>query len=49
MELVDLLHVPEDDELLVDNAWRDLLHAAGHFPQVGLAAKEAKGLKTKST
>ena len=48
MELVDLLHVPEDDELLVDNAWRDL-HAAGHFPQVGLAAKEAKGLKTKST
>lgn len=47
MELVDLLHVPEDDELLVDDAWRDLLHPAGHFPQVGLDGKEAKGLKKK--
>lgn len=37
MELVDLLHVPEDDELLVHDAGRDLLYSAGHFPQVGLA------------
>lgn len=47
MELVDFLHVPEDDELPVDDAWRDLLHSAGHFPQVGLARKEAKGFKKK--
>lgn len=36
MELVDFLHVPEDDELFVHDAGGDLLHPAGHFPQVGL-------------
>lgn len=36
MELVDFLHVPEDDKLFVDNARWNLLHPAGHFPQVGL-------------
>lgn len=40
VELVDLLHVPEDDELLVDDASWDLLHAAGHLPQVGLAGRD---------
>lgn len=48
MELVDLLHVPEDDELLVDDAGRDLLHSAGHFPQVGLDGEEAQGLKRQT-
>lgn len=43
VELVDFLHVPEDDELFVDDARGDLLHPAGHFPQVGLPKKEAKG------
>lgn len=36
VEVVDLLHVAEDDVLLVSDAWRNLLHAAGHLPQVGL-------------
>lgn len=36
VELVDLQHVSEDHELLVHDAGRDLLHAAGHLPQVGL-------------
>lgn len=36
MELIDLQHVSEDHELLVHDAGWDLLHAAGHFPQVGL-------------
>lgn len=36
VELVKVLHVPEDDVLLVDDPWRNLLHSAGHFPQVGL-------------
>lgn len=40
MEVVDLLHVAEDDVLLVGDAWRNLLHAAGHLPQVGLTGRE---------
>lgn len=48
VELVDFLHVPEDDELFVDDARGDLLHPAGHFPQVGLPKKEAKGFKKKN-
>lgn len=44
VELVDFLHVPKDDEFFVDDAWGDLLHPAGHFPQVGLPKKEAKEL-----
>lgn len=47
VELVDFLHVPEDDELFVDDARGDLLHPTGHFPQVGLPKKEAKGFKKK--
>lgn len=49
MELVDFLHVPEDDELFVDDAWGNLLHPTGHFPQVGLPKKEAKGFKKKKS
>lgn len=47
MELIDLLHVSEDNELLVDNARWDLLHTAGHLPQVGLARRE-QGDQTKN-
>lgn len=47
MKLIDLLHVPEDDELFVHNAWGDLLHAAGHFPQVGLARTETERVGQK--
>ena len=36
MELVEVLHVPKDDVFLVDNTRRNLLHATGHLPQVGL-------------
>lgn len=36
VELVEILHVPKDDVLLVDDPRRDLLHATGHFPQVRL-------------
>ena len=36
VELVEVLHVAEDDVLLVDDPWGDLLHAAGHLPQVRL-------------
>lgn len=36
MELIEVLHVPEDDVLLVDNARRNLLHTASHLPQVRL-------------
>lgn len=47
MKLVDFLHVPEDDELFVYNARGDLLHAAGHFPQVGLAGRETERVGQK--
>lgn len=36
VEVTDLLHVAEDDMLLVGDACRNLLHTAGHLPQVGL-------------
>lgn len=36
MELVEVLHVPKDDVLLVDYSCRNLLHTAGHLPQVRL-------------
>lgn len=36
VELEEVLHVSEDDVLLVDDARRDLLHAAGHLPQIRL-------------
>lgn len=36
VELVEVLHVPKDDVLLVDNSSGNLLHAAGHLPQVRL-------------
>lgn len=44
MKLIDFLHVPEDDELSVHDAGWDLLHPAGHLPQVRLAGREGKGL-----
>lgn len=36
MKVIDVLHVAEDDVLLVGDAWRNLLHPVGHLPQVGL-------------
>lgn len=36
MEVIDVLHVAEDDVLLACDAWRNLLHTVGHLPQVGL-------------
>lgn len=36
VEFVKVLHVPEDDVLLVDDSRRNLLNSTGHFPQVGL-------------
>lgn len=36
VEFIKVLHVSEDDVLLVDDSWRNLLDSAGHFPQVGL-------------
>lgn len=44
MKLIDFLHVPEDNKLSVYDAGRDLLHPAGHFPQVRLVRREAEGL-----
>lgn len=32
----EVLHVPKDDVLLVDDSWRNLLDPTGHLPQVGL-------------
>ena len=40
VELKEVLHVPEDDVLLVDDPWRDLLHSTGHLPQIGLGGDE---------
>lgn len=42
MELIDFLHVSEDNEFFVYNARWDLLYATGHFPQVGLPRKETQ-------
>lgn len=36
MKLIQVLHVPKNDVFLVDNARRNLLNAAGHFPQISL-------------
>ncbi len=36
VEFIEILHVSEDDVLLVDDSWRNLLNTAGHLPQVGL-------------
>lgn len=36
VEVVDVLHVAEDDVFLVGDACRNLLHAVGHLPQVVL-------------
>lgn len=36
MKIVDLLDVAKDDVLFIKDPRGDLLHAAGHFPQVGL-------------
>lgn len=36
VEVVDVLHVAEDDVLLAGDACRNLLHAVGHLPQVRL-------------
>ena len=36
VELKEVLHVPEDYVLLVDDPRRDLLHSTGHLPQIGL-------------
>lgn len=36
VKVIDVLHVAEDDVLLVGDAWRNLLHSVGHLPQVGL-------------
>lgn len=36
VEVVDVLHVAEDDVLLAGDARRNLLHTVGHLPQVRL-------------
>lgn len=36
VELIEVLHVTKNDMLFVDYPWRDLLHATGHLPQIGL-------------
>lgn len=36
VELVEILHVAEDDVFFVDDSRRDFLHAAAHLPQVRL-------------
>lgn len=36
VKIVDLLDVAKDDMLFIKDPRGDLLHAAGHFPQVGL-------------
>lgn len=45
VEFVEVLHVSEDDVLLVDDSWRNLLHSAGHLPQVGLPRDNKKDEK----
>lgn len=36
VELVDVLHVAKDDVLFVDDPWWNLLHTAGHLPEICL-------------
>lgn len=45
MEFKEVLHVSEDDVLLVDDPWRNLLDSTGHFPQVGLHRKKRVTIK----
>lgn len=40
VEVADILHVSEDDVLLVGDARRNLLHPAGHLPQVRLTHRQ---------
>lgn len=40
MKVIYVLHVAKDDMLLVGDAWRNLLHAVGHLPQVGLTDRQ---------
>ena len=42
VELVEVLHVAEDDVLLVDNPWWDLLYTTGHLPQVRLETRKKR-------
>lgn len=42
VEFVEVLHVSEDDVLLVDDSWRNLLDSAGHLPQVGLCTERRR-------
>lgn len=46
VELVEVLHVPKDDVLLVDNPSGNLLHAAGHLPQVRLQKDTSEKVRT---
>lgn len=41
MKVINVLHVAKDDMLLAGDAWRDLLHAVGHLPQVRLTHTQA--------
>lgn len=36
MELIEVLHVAEDDVLFVDDPRGNLLHTAGHLPKIRL-------------
>lgn len=40
MKVIYVLHVAEDDVLLVGDSWGNLLHAVGHLPQVGLTDRQ---------
>lgn len=46
VELVEVLHVPKDDVLLVDNSSGNLLHAARHLPQVRLQKDTSETVRT---
>lgn len=40
MKVIYVPHVAEDDLLLVGDSRRNLLHAVGHLPQVGLTDRQ---------
>ena len=48
VELVEVLHVAEDDVFFVDDPWRNLLHPTGHLPQVRLERKRQRETETKT-
>lgn len=48
VKLVEVLHVSKDDVLLVDDARRNLLHTAGHLPQVCLGTSTQHRSRTVS-